>query len=246
MPKKVIIPLPDRDFDVTEVSIPWKYFKENGIEVYFSTEEGKVGKADPLLITGVIFGKLGAKPEAISAYRELEKDSNFLSPLPYREINPEEYDLLLLPGGHAPGMRQYLESTVLQKKVLGFFKLGKLIGAICHGPLVLARTIDPATGKSVIYGRKVTALPKILEKIAYYLTFWKLGRYYRTYPEYVQDEIVKALRSKKDFLTGRKLWEPFVVEDRNLITARWPKDAHLFSKVLVEKLKEAPIKKHGR
>ncbi len=235
--KKILIPLPDNDFDVTEVSIPWKYFKEQGFEVEFSTENGKVGSADSLLLKGVIFGKLGAKPDAISAYHELEKDKNFFAPIPYKEIEPEKYDLLLLPGGHAPGMRQYLESKTLQEKVLRFFKLNKLIGAICHGPLVLARTINPETGKSILYGKKVTALPKILERIAYYLTFWKLGRYYRTYPEYVQDEITRVLKSKKDFITGKKLWEPFVLEDGNLITARWPKDAYFFAEILAKRLK---------
>jgi putative intracellular protease/amidase len=237
MTKRIIIPIPDNDFDLTEVSIPWKYFIKNGFKVIFSTEKGKIGRTDPLLITGVIFGKLGAKPEAIAAYQELEKDIYFQHPISYKDIKPEEYDLLLLPGGHAKGMRQYLESKVLQEKVLEFFRLNKLIGAICHGPLVLARTIDHTTGRSILYGKKLTALIKKLERIAYYLTFWKLGNYYRTYPEYVQDEIVKVLKSKKDFLKGKSIWKPFVVEDGNLITARWPNDVHLFAQALVNRIK---------
>jgi putative intracellular protease/amidase len=35
-----------------------------------------------------------------------------------------------------------------------------LIGAICHGVLVLARTIDPQTGRSLLFGHKVTAPPR--------------------------------------------------------------------------------------
>ncbi|WP_461863315.1 type 1 glutamine amidotransferase domain-containing protein [Thermococcus sp.] len=237
MTKKVLIPIPDKDFDLTEVSIPWKYFVNNGFDVTFSTEKGKVGKADPLLITGVIFGKLGAKPEAIEAYRELEQSASFQDPIPYENIIPGGYDALILPGGHAKGMRQYLESTVLQEKVLEFVKLNKIIGAICHGPLVLARTTDPETGRSVLYGRKLTSLTKKLERMAYYLTFWKLGRYYRTYPEYVQDEIIKVLKTRKDYLTGGSIWKPFVVEHGNLITARWPNDVHLFAQTLVKRIK---------
>lgn len=237
MTKKVIIPIPDNDFDLTEVSIPWKYFVNNGFDATFSTEKGGVGKADPLLITGVIFGKLGAKPEAIEAYLKLEQDKVFKNPISYDSIEPEQYDALLLPGGHAKGMRQYLESTVLQSKVLEFVKLNKIIGAICHGPLVLARSIDPDTGRSVLYGRRLTSLTKKLERIAYYLTFWKLGRYYRTYPEYVQDEIVKSLKTRENYLTGGSIWKPFVVEHGNLITARWPNDVHLFAQTLVDRIK---------
>ncbi len=144
--KEVLIPLPDRDFDTTEVSIPWKTFVEAGLKVTFSTETGQMGQTDPRLLTGVIFGQLGARPETIAAYRALEKDEAFRHPIPYERIDPREYDVLLLPGGHAKGMRQYLESKIVQNTALEFFKRDKVVGAICHGVLVLARTIDPETG----------------------------------------------------------------------------------------------------
>lgn len=236
MTKHVLIPLPDRDFDTTEVSIPWKHFVAAGMQVTFSTETGQVGQTDPRLLTGVIFGQLGAKPEAIAAYRELEQNEAFQHPLPYAEIDPQRYDLLLLPGGHAKGMRQYLESSVLQSKVLACVKQEKLIGAICHGVLVLARTIDPETGKSVLYGKKLTALTKRLEQTGYYLTAWRLGDYYRTYPEYVEDEITATLQEKRHFLEGGSIWTPFVVEDGNLITARYPADASLFAQKLLDRI----------
>ena len=237
MAKKVINPLPDRDYDPTEVSNPWKYFVKSGQPVTFSTETGQVGQADPRLITGVIFGQLGAKPDALAAYRELEKDEAFRHPIPYESIDPQEYDVLLLPGGHAKGMRQYLESKVVQDKTLEFFKQNKVVGAICHGVLVLARTIDPETGRSVLYGRKLTGLTKRLERAGYYLTFWKLGDYYRTYPEYVEDETVKALKDRSDFMHGGSISKPFVVEDGNLITARYPEDAYLFAQKLLDRVK---------
>ncbi len=237
MAKKVLIPIPDNDFDLTEVSVPWKNFIQNGIEVTFSTEKGNIGKTDPLLISGVIFGQLGAKPDVIKIYRELEQDKAFLNPISYESVNPSEYDALLLPGGHAKGMRQYLENNILQNKVVEFFKEKKIIGAICHGPVVLARTMNPDTGKSIIFGKKLTALTKKLEMLAYYLTFWKLGNYYRTYPAYVEDEITSVLKNQKDFQQGNGMWKPFVIEDGNLITSRWPQDAYLFAETLVNRIK---------
>lgn len=238
MTTKVIIPLPDKDFDTTEVSIPWKHFIEAGFAVTFSTETGNVGQTDPRLLTGVIFGQLGAKPEAIAAYRELEQNDAFLHPIPYDAIDTQQYDILMLPGGHAKGMRQYLGSKVLQQKALEFVQQNKLTGAICHGVLVLARTIDPETGKSVLYGRKLTGLTKRLERLGYYLTAWLLGDYYRTYPTYVQDEVAAALKEKGDFHEGGSIRKPFIVEDGNLITARYPEDAHLFAERLVSKIRE--------
>ena len=238
MTTKVIIPLPDKDFDTTEVSIPWKHFVEAGFEVTFSTETGNVGQTDPRLLTGVIFGKLGAKPDAIAAYRELEQNEAFLHPIPYDAIDTHQYDMLMLPGGHAKGMRQYLGSKVVQQKALEFVQQNKLTGAICHGVLVLARAIDPETGKSVLYGRKLTGLTKRLERLGYYLTAWRLGDYYRTYPAYVQDEVAAALKEKADFREGGSIRKPFVFEDGSLITARYPEDAHLFAEKLVSKIRE--------
>ncbi len=47
MAAQVIMPLPDKDFDTTEVSIPWKHFVEAGLQVTFSTETGQMGQTDP-------------------------------------------------------------------------------------------------------------------------------------------------------------------------------------------------------
>ena len=234
--KRILIPLPNNDFDLTEVAVPWKLLKSKGFELVFATEHGERAYCDPKLITGVIFGQLGATKEAIGFYRQMEQSTNFLHPIKYEDINPASYDLLHLPGGHAPGMRQYLESKVLQQKVLQFFKLNKPVGSICHGAVVLARTMDPDTKRSVIYNYKLTGLIKSLEKLAYYITFWKLGKYYRIYPAYVEDEVKSALSSPLNFVVGNGAYRPFVCVDRNLITSRWPKDAFVYGEKLIEVL----------
>jgi putative intracellular protease/amidase len=73
---RVLIPLPDHDFDVTEVAVPWRVLRDAGHEVVFSTERGgTVPAADPRLLTGVIFGQLGAErgPRVLAA-RGTESD----------------------------------------------------------------------------------------------------------------------------------------------------------------------------
>ncbi len=234
--KKIIIPVPDKDFDTTEVAIAWKIFRKNNIRVVFATEKGNVAATDPLLLTGVIFGQLGAKPDAIAAYHEMCLSEEFQHPIIYADIIPSEYDMLYLPGGHAKGMRQYLESKVLQDKIVDFFTLNKQVGAVCHGSLLMARSIDPATGKSVVYDYTFTGLPKSLERLAYYITQWKLDDYYKTYTMYLQDEVETFLKDKNQFKTGFSSFMPMVVEDRNLTSARWPNDVEKLANRLVEKL----------
>lgn len=234
----ILIPLPDHDFDPTESAIPWKICTSRGWKVTFSTEHGNVAQADPHLLKGRIRGPLGAGAEALAAYREMTQDPAYQHPIPYADIDPDRHLAILLPGGHASGVRPYLESPVLQDKVLQFWQQGKLIGAICHGVLVPARTIDPETGRSILYGHKVTAPPRSLDRIGYLLNSWLLGRSYLTYPRCVAEEVRACLESPEAFSNGPSVLAPYVVCDGNLITARWWLDAELFSERFADELQQ--------
>src|SRR6185437_7856878 len=173
----------------TEVAVPWRILRDAGHQVVFATERrGTVPAADPRLLTGVLFGQLGAAPDAKRCYAELTRAGEFTATVAWEDLDPAAFDGLLLPGGHAPGMRQYLGSAVVRDQVARFWQLGRPVGAICHGVLVLARTRDPGTGRSVLAGCQTTCLPKYMERGAFLATGWRLGRYYRTYPDYVEDE----------------------------------------------------------
>lgn len=236
MTRHVLICLPDRDFDPTELATPWHRLREAGFRVAFATEQAAVAAADPLLLTGVVFGKLGAEADALERYYRMIQSAEFLHPLRWSDVKALDFDALLLPGGHAQGMRQYLESLDLRAVIQQFFASAKIVAAICHGVLAVARTPAPDTGVSLLRGYKVTALLTVLERAAYYSTFWKLGKYYRTYPEYVQHEVTRNLASKKDFIAGDAPWKAFALRDRNVITARYPKDAELFAAEIIAAL----------
>jgi putative intracellular protease/amidase len=242
---KVLCPLPDRDFDVTEVAVPWQLLREAGHELVFATEAGATPACDPLLLTGVVFGKLGARADAIACYRELERAPEFVSPRRWADCDPGEFAALFLAGGHAPGMKQYLGSEVVHRLTAQFFATPKPVAAICHGVLVAARAVT-ADHRSVLYGLRTTCLPRYMERSAYLATFWRRGRYYRTYPAYVEDEVVAALASPAQFERGpRELSRrgtreddsaAFVVEDDRYLSGRWPGDAYLIAKRLITKL----------
>jgi len=246
---RVLVPLPDIDFDPTETAVPWRILRDAGHELVFATMAGAVPRCDPLLLTGVVFGKLGADPPAIADYRALQAAAEFVAPIRWDAIEPAAFDALLLPGGHAPGMKQYLDSGLLQGHVAAFAALRRPIAAICHGVLLLARATDPATGRSVLHGRRSTCLPKYLEARAYGLSFWKVRRYYRTYAAYVEEEVRAALASPADFVRGPLTLgtrgsaaddrAAFVLEDGNYLSARWPGDAYLLGRRLLARLPAA-------
>jgi len=247
----VLIPLPALGFDPTEASVPWKVLTEREHEVTFATPDGKPASADPIMVTGKGLGLLKyvlrADANGLAAHAEMIASDAFQNPITYDEAARGSFDALVFPGGHDKCVKPYLESETLQQIAMDFMAADKPVGAICHGVLVLARAQD-ANGRSVIHGRKVTSLINRLEMTGYHLTRLWMGDYYRTYPEITtEDEVRAALASSEDFDAGpggtkRDSMEipqhGFVVRDRNLVTARWPGDAHTWSMQIDELLRE--------
>jgi putative intracellular protease/amidase len=213
----VLIPLPNADFDPTEVGVSWSVLHAAEIDVSFATPDGKRAEADPIMVTGrglTMFGPLlRAGRDARAAYERLGRDPAFGAPRAYADLRADDFDGLLLPGGHrARGMRAYLESQLLQRFVADFFESAKPVAAICHGVVLAARARSARTGEPVLRGRKTTALTWPLERAAW--TLGRIGRfwdpnYYRTYAEgpgeppgfrSVQAEVTRALASPADFL----------------------------------------------
>ncbi|GGM74479.1 hypothetical protein GCM10012275_51480 [Longimycelium tulufanense] len=235
---RVLIPLPDRDFDVTEVSVPWHVLTRTGHEVVFATERGTAASPDPLLVSG-LSARLLVAPEVREIHRELSRAPEYTKPIAWDDIVPEHYDGLLLPGGFTPGVRQYVEGTVLRRKVAQYWALNRPVGAICHGVLLLARTIDPATGRSVIAGKRTTCLPKHMERGGYLLlTPWRRIPHFQTYRVCEQDEVASVLNDPAQLALGPLLprrgqasdeRRGFVVQDGKYLSARYPGDAYLFA-----------------
>jgi protease I len=255
---RILFPLPAREFDPTESSIPWRALIDAGHEVGFATPDGQAAAADPRILSGRGFAIwryfLRARPHALTTYAQMAASDAFLHPLRYDQIDPAAFDGVVLTGGHAPGMKPYLESQRLQALVAEYMLADKPVAAICHGVLIPARAHDPNTGRSVLYGRKTTALIRSQELSAFAMTAMWLGRYYRTYAPTVEDEVRSALASSDDFLSGTFLLGRegpdkrdygFAVRDRNYLSARYYVDAYKFADALVEMLAEVPHSTDG-
>ncbi|MBN2008115.1 type 1 glutamine amidotransferase [candidate division KSB1 bacterium] len=104
------------------------------------------------------------------------------------ELNPKDYDLVILPGGYeAPDrVRQIPE-------VLGFvkamFETGKLVAAICHGPWV-------AISAGIMQGMRATCYPGMADDLI------NAGANYVDAPVVVDDNLITAphYRNNGDFM----------------------------------------------
>ncbi|HEY1375520.1 MAG TPA: type 1 glutamine amidotransferase domain-containing protein [Gemmataceae bacterium] len=72
------------------------------------------------------------------------------------DCSPDDFDLLVIPGGFAP---DYIRrSEPMLKLVRGMAERGKVIAAICHGPWVLCST-------AALKGKRVTCFPSIQDDV---------------------------------------------------------------------------------
>jgi len=114
-----------------ELTEPWKAVKDAG--------------GTPELIS--------LKEGEIQGYNHDEKADKFPVDKVIDDVSAEDYDGLVLPGGVAnPDMLRMCDTTV--DFVRDFFKQGKPVAAICHGPWLLVEA-------DVLDGRKVTSYPSI-------------------------------------------------------------------------------------
>ncbi|MFK5879298.1 MAG: type 1 glutamine amidotransferase domain-containing protein [Flavobacteriaceae bacterium] len=249
---KILIPLPNYGFDPTEAAIPWRLLTNQNFEVVFTTPIGKKATGDRLMLKGERLGVwkklLSARKDAVDAYYEMEKNDSFCNPIKYSDAKENQFDGLLLPGGHDKGVKEYLESDLLQQLVVDFFNVEKPVGAICHGLVLLAKSIDIKTNKSVLYNYKTTSLLKKQELTGYNLTRLWLGDYYLTYPELtVEDEVKSVLKDISNFTEGptpilkdniNNLKRGFCNRDRNFVSSRWTGDIYNFTLEFIKIVKE--------
>ena len=93
----ILIPIPDRDFDPTEVAVSWRVLVDEGHRVIFATESGNAGVADDIMVTGrgldiwsalpvfkaipVVGLMLRANKDARRAYGEMVQSPEFRHPV---------------------------------------------------------------------------------------------------------------------------------------------------------------------
>ncbi|QAT62420.1 type 1 glutamine amidotransferase [Acidilutibacter cellobiosedens] len=128
---KRIAVLAEQQFEDMELMYPYYRLLEEGYQVdVVGTEKDKVYK-----------GKNGYPVKSTHASRE---------------VSSKDYDGVIIPGGYSPDYMRRCKETVEFVKEMD--REGKLIGAICHGPWMLASCCK-------LKGKKVTSFISIKDDL---------------------------------------------------------------------------------
>jgi protease I len=117
-------------FEDSELLVPYYRLKEEGVEVVVAS-----------LSRGIITGKHGYE---VAVDKTLD------------EVNPDDYAILLLPGGAAPAVVR--EEPMALEIARNFFAGNKPVAAICHGPQILISA-------GLLKGRRATCYKAVADEL---------------------------------------------------------------------------------
>lgn len=117
-------------FEDSELLVPFYRLQEEGLQVDVAS-----------IARGKINGKHGYEVIVDTALRD---------------VDPDAYDLLILPGGKAPSKLRKEPAAVAIAQA--FMRDGKPVAAICHGPQILITA-------GVMQERRATCSPSVAEEL---------------------------------------------------------------------------------
>ena len=214
-----------------ELATPYYALLDGGAEVTFASIKGGPIPWDPRSLPAEAGEGPGEEPKEqqeevpASVHRFLsdERATRLAQDTPaLSSVEVGSFDAIFLPGGHGV-MWDAAEDEVLAQAVGSLFDGGKLVAAVCHGPagLVKARRQD---GRPIVEGLRVSGFANTEEE-AVGLT--------SVVPFLLEDR----LRELGGHYERGPDFQPFAIQDGNLITGQNPQSSDLVARRLLDALR---------
>jgi len=199
-----------------EFAMPYKAITEAGHEVVVATPGGTTPNVDMMSLRPSMAGGEDGALELEAIIRSAEA---MRRPLKLSDVRLEDYDAVYLPGGHGP-MQDLAFDADAGRLLTAQLASGKPLAIVCHAPAAILST--RIHGVSPFKGYRVTCFTNEEED--------GVGLASRA-PWLLEDDIQEKVGV--DFSRG-PIWEPYMVEDRNLITGQNPHSAAVLAERLLK------------
>ncbi|MFE9608009.1 type 1 glutamine amidotransferase domain-containing protein [Streptomyces sp. NPDC006012] len=202
-----------------EFAMPYKAVTDAGHEVVVATPGGVTPNVDMMSLRPSM---AGGEKGALELEEIIRSAEAMRRPLKLSDVRLEDYDAVYLPGGHGP-MSDLAYDADIGRLLTAQLASGKPLAIVCHAPASLLAT--RIHGESPFKGYRVTGFTNEEEEA--------VGLASRA-PWLLEDE----LKDKVGVEYSRgPVWEPYLVEDRNLITGQNPHSAGVLADRLLDILK---------
>ncbi len=214
-----------------ELAIPYYALLDGGVDVTLASIRGGPIPFDPRSMPAQAGESTGEKrPEQrdipASVHRFLSDERAMTaaqtSPAVANFSEGSGFDALFLPGGHGT-MWDLPASEPLAGLVGAMFEQGRIVAAVCHGPagLVTAKRRD---GRPLVEGRRVNGFTNSEED----------GVGLSQAVPFLLEDRLKELGGR--FERGPD-WQPYAVQDGNLITGQNPQSSELVARHVLDALR---------
>jgi putative intracellular protease/amidase len=199
-----------------EFARPYKILTDAGHDVTVATPNGNTPNVDMMSLRPSFAGGEQGALELEAIIRDAEV---LRRPIRLSDVRLEDYDALYLPGGHGP-LQDMAFDPDAGRLLTAQLASGKPLAIVCHAPAAMLAT--RIHGKSPFKGYKVTCFTNDEEEA--------VGLASR-FQWLLEDELKDKVGVQ--FSRG-PIWEPYMVEDRNLITGQNPHSASVVAEKLLK------------
>ena len=206
-------------FWAEEFIAPHRILTDAGLDITIATPQGRVPVADEISLDPSS-GIDAATAADFRAYLDQVKDL-LEHPVRLETVNPDDYDAVLIPGGHGPMQDLAVDPDIA--RILGRMLPDptKIVASLCHGPAAFMAAGDSEGW--LFKGRKLTAFTDVEEE--------QVGLAANA-PWLLE----KRLRAAGADYSSGPAWQPYVVVDGNLITGQNPSSGKPAAEALLKAL----------
>ncbi|MET7981812.1 MULTISPECIES: type 1 glutamine amidotransferase domain-containing protein [unclassified Streptomyces] len=202
-----------------EFAMPYKAITEAGHEVVVATPGGVTPNVDMMSLRPSM---VGGEETALELEEIIRSAEAMRRPLELSDVRLEDYDAVYLPGGHGP-MSDLAYDADAGRLLTAQLASGRPLAIVCHAPAALLST--RIHGSSPFKGYRMTGFTNDEETA--------VGLASKA-PWLLEDELKHQVGV--EYSRG-PVWEPYMVEDRNLVTGQNPHSAAIVADRLLELLK---------
>ena len=127
-------------------------------------------------------------------------------------VNIDAYDAIFFPGGLGP-MTDMVTNPLVKQVIKNVFESGRVVGAVCHGPVALMNVIL-SNGKNLLKGKRINSFTEAEENIDKH-----------TLGDVIPFMLDAELKKQGAQFSHTSPFEPFTVTDGNLVTGQNPASA---------------------